>query len=81
MRTHVHFDHFGPATLAAVIPVRCQPTIVAPQTVAEKIPDPIAATAPVNVLEDPDGDVRWLAAEGLIVLGPEGVPLAAYTAL
>jgi hypothetical protein len=38
------------------------------------IADPIAATALVNVLEDPDGDVRWLAAEGLIVLGPEGVP-------
>jgi hypothetical protein len=42
------------------------------------IADPIAATALVNALEDPDGDVRWLAAEGLIVLGGEGVqPLLA----
>ncbi len=42
------------------------------------IADPIAATALVSALEDPDGDVRWLAAEGLIVLGREGVqPLLA----
>ena len=42
------------------------------------VADPIAATALVNALEDPDGDVRWLAAEGLIVLSLEGVqPLLA----
>ena len=42
------------------------------------IADPLAATALANALEDPDGGVRWLAAEGLIVLGGEGVqPLLA----
>lgn len=37
------------------------------------IADPIAATALVSALEDKDGDVRWLAAEGLIALGWEGL--------
>ena len=37
------------------------------------IADPIAATALVNALEDEDGDVRWLAAEGLIALGRDGL--------
>jgi len=33
------------------------------------IADPIAAFALVNALKDRDGDVRWLAAEGLVALG------------
>ena len=33
------------------------------------IADPIAASALVSALDDPDGDVRWLAAEGLAALG------------
>ena len=49
------------------------------------IADPIAASALVNALDDRDGDVRWLAAEGLAVLEqsePEvAAPAAAYTAL
>jgi hypothetical protein len=42
------------------------------------IADPISAAALVNALEDSEGDVRWLAAEGLIALGHEGLhPLLA----
>jgi HEAT repeat protein len=42
------------------------------------IADPIAATAMVNALDDPDDDVRWVAAEGLTALGREGLlPLLA----
>jgi HEAT repeat protein len=42
------------------------------------IADPIAATALVNALDDSDGDVRWLAAEGLIALRGDGLyPLLA----
>ena len=42
------------------------------------IADPIAATALVNALDDVDSDVRWVAAEGLVALGREGLqPLLA----
>ena len=42
------------------------------------IADPIAASALVNALDDRDGDVRWLAAEGLAALGRESLqPLLA----
>jgi len=42
------------------------------------IADPLAASALVNALDDRDGDVRWLAAEGLAVLGQESLqPLLA----
>ena len=42
------------------------------------IADPIAASALVNALDDRDGDVRWLAAEGLAVLGRDALqPLLA----
>ena len=42
------------------------------------IANPIAASALVNALEDRDIDVRWLAAEGLVALGREGLrPLLA----
>lgn len=37
------------------------------------IGDPAAASALVNALEDNDGDVRWLAAAGLIRLGCSGL--------
>jgi HEAT repeat protein len=37
------------------------------------IADPISATALVNALDDDDGDVRWLAAEGVIALGRDGL--------
>jgi len=38
------------------------------------IADPIAAFALVNALEDRDGDVRWLAAEGLAALSRDALP-------
>jgi HEAT repeat protein len=38
------------------------------------IADPIAATALVHALKDSDGDVRWLASEGLIALGRDALP-------
>ena len=42
------------------------------------IADPLAGFALVNALDDRDGDVRWLAAEGLAALGREGMqPLLA----
>ncbi len=42
------------------------------------IADPIAATALVNALDDRDGDVRWLAAAGVVALGRDGLqPLLA----
>jgi hypothetical protein len=42
------------------------------------IADPIAAFALVNALDDRNGDVRWLAAEGLAALGRESLqPLMA----
>ena len=42
------------------------------------IADPIAASALVNALKDRDGDVRWLAAEGLAALGQDALhPLLA----
>lgn len=42
------------------------------------IADPIAAFALVNALRDRDGDVRWLAAEGLAALGRDALyPLLA----
>jgi hypothetical protein len=42
------------------------------------IADPIAATALVNALDDPDEDVRWVAGDGVTALGREGLhPLLA----
>jgi hypothetical protein len=42
------------------------------------IADPLAASALVNALDDRDGDVRWLAAEGVAALGQDGLqPLLA----
>ncbi|MGO8747529.1 MAG: HEAT repeat domain-containing protein [Thermoguttaceae bacterium] len=37
------------------------------------IADPIAATALVNALNDPDEDVRWVAGEGVVALGRDGL--------
>jgi hypothetical protein len=42
------------------------------------IAEPIAACALIRALDDRDGDVRWLAAEGLAALGQDGLqPLLA----
>ena len=37
--THMHFDHFDPKTLEAILPAKGKTVIVAPKTVAEKIPE------------------------------------------
>ena len=36
--THIHFDHFDPKTLEAIVPAETKPILVVPKTVAEKIP-------------------------------------------
>jgi HEAT repeat protein len=42
------------------------------------IADPLSAFALVGALDDRNGDVRWLAAEGLVALGQDGLqPLLA----
>jgi L-ascorbate metabolism protein UlaG (beta-lactamase superfamily) len=48
--THIHFDHFDPATLAALIPAGGQPVIVAPKTVVEKLPETLRGKTRVKVL-------------------------------
>ena len=48
--THIHGDHFDPATLAAVIPAGGRTVIVAPKTVAEKIPEALRSKAMVRIL-------------------------------
>jgi L-ascorbate metabolism protein UlaG (beta-lactamase superfamily) len=48
--THVHGDHFDPATLAAVIPAGRKPTIIAPKTVVEKIPETLRSRTTVRIL-------------------------------
>jgi L-ascorbate metabolism protein UlaG (beta-lactamase superfamily) len=48
--THVHGDHFDPATLEAIARAGTQPTIVAPRTVAEKIPQSLRGRTMVRIL-------------------------------
>jgi L-ascorbate metabolism protein UlaG (beta-lactamase superfamily) len=52
--THVHGDHFDPATLEAVLPVKGKPIIVAPKTVAEKVPETLRDKTTVKVLANGD---------------------------
>jgi len=64
--THIHFDHFDPATLAAVIPAEGQPTILAPATVAEKIPETLRGRTMVKVLANGDKtEVLGIAVEAV----------------
>ena len=44
------------------------------------IADPLAAAALVNAFDDRDGDVRWLAAEGVAALGREAATFVGGTA-
>jgi L-ascorbate metabolism protein UlaG (beta-lactamase superfamily) len=48
--THMHFDHFDPATLEAVVPAGGKTVIVAPKTVAEKIPEALRGKTTVRIL-------------------------------
>jgi L-ascorbate metabolism protein UlaG (beta-lactamase superfamily) len=48
--THMHFDHFDPKTLEALLPAGNRPVLVAPQTVAEKIPESLRGKVTVKIL-------------------------------
>jgi L-ascorbate metabolism protein UlaG (beta-lactamase superfamily) len=50
--THLHFDHFDPATLQTVVPAEAAGTviIVAPKSVAEKIPASLRARCSVRAV-------------------------------
>jgi L-ascorbate metabolism protein UlaG (beta-lactamase superfamily) len=48
--THIHADHFDPVTLEAIVPAGGQPTIIAPATVAEKIPETLRGKTKVKTL-------------------------------
>ena len=48
--THIHFDHFDPATLEAVVPAGERTVIVVPKTVAEKIPQTLRGGTELKVL-------------------------------
>jgi L-ascorbate metabolism protein UlaG (beta-lactamase superfamily) len=50
--THTHFDHFDPKTLEAVIPAGSKPTIIAPATVAEKIPETLRGRIMERILSN-----------------------------
>ena len=64
--THIHFDHFDPATLAALMPAGRQPVIVAPKTVAEKIPETLRAKTKVKVLANGEkADLDGIAVEAV----------------
>ncbi len=71
--THIHFDHFDPATLDAVIPVGGQTVIVVPKTVAEKIPESLRGKTTVKILANGEKT----EAEGIAV---EAVPAYNTTA-
>jgi L-ascorbate metabolism protein UlaG (beta-lactamase superfamily) len=48
--THLHSDHFDPATLEAIVPAGSQIAIIAPPTVVEKIPVALRAKSKVKTL-------------------------------
>ncbi len=48
--THIHSDHFDPATLEAIVPAGNKPTIIAPASVAEKFPETLRGKTKVKIL-------------------------------
>jgi L-ascorbate metabolism protein UlaG (beta-lactamase superfamily) len=48
--THMHADHFDPATLEALVPAGGRTVIVAPKAVAEKIPETLRGKTMVRIL-------------------------------
>jgi len=48
--THMHFDHFDTKTLEAVVPAGGKTVLVAPKTVAEKIPETLRGKVTVRIL-------------------------------
>jgi L-ascorbate metabolism protein UlaG (beta-lactamase superfamily) len=65
--THIHFDHFDPATLEALLPAGGRTVLIAPKTVAEKIPETLRGRVKVQVLANGEKTT----AEGITV---EAVP-------
>jgi L-ascorbate metabolism protein UlaG (beta-lactamase superfamily) len=64
--THVHFDHFDPATLESLIPAGGKPVIVAPKTVAEKIPETLQGRTTVKMLANGESaEVQGIAIEAV----------------
>jgi L-ascorbate metabolism protein UlaG (beta-lactamase superfamily) len=48
--THIHFDHFDPKTLEAILPAGDRTVIVAPKSVAEKFPETLRSKTRVRIL-------------------------------
>ncbi len=64
--THIHGDHFDPATLAAIIPAGSQPTIIAPANVAAKIPEALKSRTKVKVMANGEKtEVEGIAIEAV----------------
>ena len=85
--THIHFDHFDPATLEAVVPAGGRTEIVAPATVAEKIPETLRGKTKVKILANGDKtEAAGIAIEAVpaynMTPGKESsIPRAATTAM
>jgi L-ascorbate metabolism protein UlaG (beta-lactamase superfamily) len=62
--THAHFDHFDPKTLEAVVPAGGQVALLAPRTVAEKLPEALRDRTTVTVLANGE---KTEAAGGIVV--------------
>ena len=64
--THIHSDHFDPTTLEAIVPDGGQPTIIAPASVAEKIPETLRAKTKVKTLANGEKtEVEGIAIEAV----------------
>ncbi len=64
--THIHGDHFDPATLAAIVPAGSQPTIITPADVAEKIPEALKSRTKVKVMANGEkAEVEGIAIEAV----------------
>ena len=64
--THIHFDHFDPATLEAVLPAGERTVIVVPKTVDEKIPETLRGRVTVKILANGEkAEVQGIAVEAV----------------
>ena len=64
--THIHFDHFDPATLAAVMPAGRKTVLIVPPTVAEKLPEMLRGTPALRILTNgKKTDVEGIAIEAV----------------
>jgi L-ascorbate metabolism protein UlaG (beta-lactamase superfamily) len=64
--THIHFDHFDPNTLEAILPAEGRTNLVAPPTVAEKIPEALRGRTMVRILTNGEkADIQGIAIEAV----------------